>query len=251
MENKFKPIAMKCNEAQFKDIEPILKKNGGMIMDIGDFKNFEYLINYYCGEKNHITNVEDSSKNGFSRTIFEEWNKDLFLKSCGIEEETDYTKYIGRKVKGFRFKSHNPSFVKEMESHINEIGVIVEVVFNDRFKIKFKDDWWNYPAEETLKHLIEEEPDVLTETPFHKPDFSHLGKFVNLSSVKEKKETKITHYLSGDNIWLVSNIKINDPDIKKIFYHGQLDCGSDFFVAEIKKGLVILKGIVGDEFKLS
>jgi len=167
----------------------------------------------------------------------------------------DYSKYIGRKVKGFKFEEYIPQYNHElMDKHIGEIGKITQYESaHNSFKIGFKKDCFYYPAEETLKHLIEEETDVLKETPFHKPEYSHLGKFVNLSSaVKEKKETEFTHINDGIQIrWSETTININDPLIKKLYYHGKLECGSDLFVAETNLGLVILKGIVGDEFKLS
>lgn len=82
----FTPIAMKCTQEQFDSIMPKLK--GCKIGSMDNFEEMPYLINYRNSEKNSITNYlrEDKSVNGM--VVHEEWNEELFLKACGIEDCT-------------------------------------------------------------------------------------------------------------------------------------------------------------------
>lgn len=86
MDNKkeFKPIAMKCTYEQFNAIRQILETNKFEIEKITDFVDYIYLTNNYEGEMMLISNIHDEAKNKFDRTVFEEWNQDIFLEYCGI-----------------------------------------------------------------------------------------------------------------------------------------------------------------------
>ena len=83
---KFTPIAMKCTQEQFDAIKPKLK--GFNFRHIGDFNIYKYLINNSGGNENTINNVTDYVKSQYNRKVYEEWNEELFLKNCGIEDET-------------------------------------------------------------------------------------------------------------------------------------------------------------------
>lgn len=64
---------------------------------------------------------------------------------------------IGRKVKGFKFKPRvGLMYQKCMDYHIDEVGVIFKInEHNNSYKVKFKDDFWSYPAELIEQHLID------------------------------------------------------------------------------------------------
>lgn len=83
METKFTPIAMKCTKEQFEAIKP--KLEGLNIILISDFCYSEYLVNKLGGSENIISNVTFDSRSDYSRTVYEEWNEEIFLKACGIE----------------------------------------------------------------------------------------------------------------------------------------------------------------------
>ena len=85
MENKFAPIAMKCNQEQFDAIKPILEEHGMEISEIDSFVYYSYLTNNYCGDERTISNIANSDKKFNNRTSYEQWNQDTFLKACGIE----------------------------------------------------------------------------------------------------------------------------------------------------------------------
>lgn len=83
---KFTPIAMRCTQEQFEAIRPKLK--GCALCFITDFNSYKYLINNAGGVKNVVTNISESGKSQFNRTVYEEWNEEIFLKACGIEIDT-------------------------------------------------------------------------------------------------------------------------------------------------------------------
>ncbi len=81
----FRPIAIRCNKKQFISIRDILLKEGIRISHLIDWDTNDYLINNYNGESRVVTNVDESCAKYYNRTIFEEWNKDIFLEYCGIQ----------------------------------------------------------------------------------------------------------------------------------------------------------------------
>lgn len=85
MENKFTPIAMKCNQEQFKAIKPILEEHGMEIVSITPFDKYPYLTNSLSNRQGLISNVSSSHKYRYPRFCHEQWNQDIFLKACGIE----------------------------------------------------------------------------------------------------------------------------------------------------------------------
>jgi len=80
-----KDTAMKCSQEQFDKIKPILEEHGFKMYDIWDFSRCSYLVNNY-GDKNvYISNVHaNHTNNCINRTVFHEWNEDIFLEYCGI-----------------------------------------------------------------------------------------------------------------------------------------------------------------------
>jgi hypothetical protein len=76
---------MKCNQEQFKAIEP--KLNGLKISGIEDFETFDYLVNNYDGNRRIvISNVLNSE--AVKNNTHETWNEQIFLNACGIETDT-------------------------------------------------------------------------------------------------------------------------------------------------------------------
>jgi hypothetical protein len=68
-------------------------------------------------------------------------------------------KLIGKKVKGFKFDVSSPLYFSTMNKHIDEVGEIdCYVLVNNSFGVRFKDDYWYYPAELIKQHLVEESP---------------------------------------------------------------------------------------------
>jgi hypothetical protein len=62
---------------------------------------------------------------------------------------------IGKRVRGFRFKG--PHYISDMDKHIGEIGIIeFSNKDSDLSGVRFKEDWWYYPASEIKNHLVEE-----------------------------------------------------------------------------------------------
>lgn len=134
----FTPIAMKCTQEQFEAIKPKLK--GCRIEDLDNFEEMPYLINYRNSEKNSITNYlrEDKSVNGM--VVYEEWNEEIFLQSCGIEVETLQEKEqrllkeleeVRKEIEENNIKvgdwvKHNNNIVFKVEEDKYDLGVLNE-----------------------------------------------------------------------------------------------------------------------------
>jgi hypothetical protein len=73
--------------------------------------------------------------------------------------------YIGRKVKGFAFDKNNYriGYAPEMDEHIGEVGIIDKYFEGTKaFSVTFKKLSWSYPAEEVIKRILPEIPDLPT-----------------------------------------------------------------------------------------
>jgi hypothetical protein len=70
-------------------------------------------------------------------------------------------KLIGKKIKGFWFDNeiYKFGYVSNMDKHIGKIGQIekYEEVYNC-YRVNFKSESWQYPAELIEQHLVEETP---------------------------------------------------------------------------------------------
>lgn len=67
-------------------------------------------------------------------------------------------KLLGRKVRGFKFKSteHLP-YDPLMDKYIGKIGTIEKLwLIDESCKVTYKDDYWVYPLMGIEKHLIDE-----------------------------------------------------------------------------------------------
>lgn len=87
---EFKPIAMRCNQQQYDEIKQILLDNGCKCSLDDTFDERPYLTNNFSTIENNINNTINSLKDDYNRTVFETWNKDVFLEYCGIEIKTKY-----------------------------------------------------------------------------------------------------------------------------------------------------------------
>jgi hypothetical protein len=85
---KFKTIAMKFNEEQLNSIRNILEENGCKIVDIYSTHINNYLVNKYEDKEKIVSNVNILYADKYERTVYHEWNANLFLESCGIEVKT-------------------------------------------------------------------------------------------------------------------------------------------------------------------
>ena len=83
-----KPIAMRCNASQYEEIKPLLLQNGFDDSLVTQLNNYNcYLVNNNLGRDFKLNNLSNDSKSSFDRTVFETWNKDIFLEYCDIKPE--------------------------------------------------------------------------------------------------------------------------------------------------------------------
>lgn len=87
---EFKPIAMRCNQQQYAEISQILLDNGCKCSLDGTFDERPYLVNNFSSDRNSINSTIYTLKYDYNRTVFETWNKDVFLEYCGIETKNEY-----------------------------------------------------------------------------------------------------------------------------------------------------------------
>lgn len=68
-------------------------------------------------------------------------------------------KYIGCKIKGFRFDGF-PGFIDDMERYIGQIGTIIHIAEKDNcLGVVFKDgNYLNYPLDQLLDHIVNDDP---------------------------------------------------------------------------------------------
>ena len=97
----------------------------------------------------------------------------------------------GDYIRGFKFEF---GFVNSMYKHIGEIGKVV-LIKDDYIDIMFGDDIWSYPKQQAIEHLV----DPLEQTPFYKPDFSHLREKIE-KGVDIRFESKSVEDLKLDSL---------------------------------------------------
>ena len=82
----FRPIAMRCSKKQFESVKETLLEKGIEIFHISNsWSVYAYLTNNYRDISNVVTNTSVDSIENYNRTIFEEWDKNIFLEYCGIQ----------------------------------------------------------------------------------------------------------------------------------------------------------------------
>lgn len=83
---KFQPVCMKCSREQLEQARPILEAHGLRMVMIDHDRNYNYLVNNLLDIPGHVSNYGRSTDYG--RTVVDEWDLDLFLQYCGVENKT-------------------------------------------------------------------------------------------------------------------------------------------------------------------
>lgn len=84
---EFTPIAMKCNEKEFKAILPKLEQ---LNLRFYDKIHREYLVNNVDNNKLKISSIGEPYKTSYGRKVYETWNEQIFLESLGIDLSSLY-----------------------------------------------------------------------------------------------------------------------------------------------------------------
>ena len=136
-----KPIVMRCNSQQWEEIKPILEKHKIKIFDISyRFDSCPYLVNNLDGILGEISN--SPHKNIYNRTVFEEWNQDVFLEYCGIKEKKQL----------FTIKDLSEGRCAVInDGTLEELHQILKLAFDNSFSVCGVSKYWfkeirnNYP----------------------------------------------------------------------------------------------------------
>jgi len=83
-----KPIAMRCNASQYEEIKPLLLQHVFAEQSVWGFDQFPYLLNHWAKKEKGLGLASKQLRHLFeNRTVFETWNKDIFLEYCDIKPE--------------------------------------------------------------------------------------------------------------------------------------------------------------------
>lgn len=89
MKKEFRPIAMRCNQEQFKSVKYKLEKHGIPFGTCHLSILYPYLINHHAADDSlEIGNYKPSPATKYT---YETWNEKIFLEACGIEVEETFT----------------------------------------------------------------------------------------------------------------------------------------------------------------
>jgi len=105
---------------------------------------------------------------------------------------------VRKKMKGFRFEpTSGCSYVDSMDKHIGEIGVITKQD-KETIRVKFKEDWWNYPLPKALEHIIQDKPIIPELGEGVLMEVSHDGEnWFNQYIIAKYKEKYISNILAS------------------------------------------------------
>lgn len=81
-----RPIAMKCTQEQFDSIKDKINES----FMINKFDEYPYLINNFADKLGYISNTCEPI---FNAEVHEEWNAQVFLEACGINNVGRYDIY--------------------------------------------------------------------------------------------------------------------------------------------------------------
>ncbi len=94
---EFKAVAMPCTQAQWEEIKPVLERFGIQNKNITDFETDRFLVNYYLSVNNLVTNIPPSKIVNYGRMFFPTYNKQAFLKACGVDYQNALEPKIAEK----------------------------------------------------------------------------------------------------------------------------------------------------------
>ncbi len=86
----FTPIAMRCTQIDFNGIRNILLNNNILVSSIMPFSSWPYLVNNANNQINVVTNQTSAYANNYNRKVYEKWDKNIFLESCGIKIKDEF-----------------------------------------------------------------------------------------------------------------------------------------------------------------
>lgn len=197
---EFKPIAMRCNQQQYDEIKQILLDNGCKCRLDDTFDERPYLVNNFSSNRNSINNTINSLKDDYNRTVFETWNKDVFLEYCGIETKIKYKVGDWVITKGY-FNDYDGVPLK-----INNISKNGDCYFD-------KTNYYGWQPNHNfhLRHIVRKaEPHEIPNNQNNKTDFI-VGKWYKLP----KHNWYLKHLNMTNNKWFYNErimCNLNDYD---------------------------------------
>lgn len=176
------------NDGTIGELSEVIKSAFGVLYP--NYAENEYI--FKMGNKyvtsNKTTLQTQSVKVFYKQVLIEHLNAKKELNVLMAKKEIK----VGDHIIGYKSKTHYTP-----DKYVGLIAEVIDVEVN-MIQVKFGDNytWW-YDKHEAIEHLcnedmgmLKETEDPLEDTPFHKPDFSHLLDKINPSHYKTKpKET--------------------------------------------------------------
>lgn len=230
------PISMRCTQEQYESIKPILDANGISNDFVFSYADTFLVTNY--SDDIVVMNTLSIDAEKFGHTLFTEWDEKIFLKCLGIEtkelKEGDY-------IRGFNTKGAIHTLDDKYVGSIAKVIDVNSINGNGLIQVEFSDGYkYYYSYSKAIEHLCNEDmemfkkgldanakmfneinkteienklnkckrevKDPLKDTPFNKPDFSHLKDFdkvlekgIKNSGLNDKPIEELEEHLK-DNI---------------------------------------------------
>jgi len=162
----------------------------------------DYLVNNYEGKPKIVSNVNIIDVDKYKRTVYQEWNADIFLKSCGIEVKT---------------KTENKMKTIITAQELLEIHKIA----CGPWKAKIKTDYFPLIRNDQTIHFVQDEINKMFKaaTPEQKPVLEKIFG----ASIKQIKPIEWDRIKTGSQVMLeYSGCGFGDMDLTKpvdvVFY---------------------------------
>jgi hypothetical protein len=146
------------NDGTVEELDKVVKYAFDWFVKEDESNRYLFKMGVKYGTSNG-TDLPTQSVKVFLKEIEQKENKQMGTKELKV----------GDYFRGFKYDC-DEDLEELMDSHVGEIGIIVQK-HNSCIKVEFEDkSTWYYPHFLAIEHLV----DPLEDTPFHKPDFSHL-----------------------------------------------------------------------------
>lgn len=125
MTKQFKPIAMRCTQEQFETLINDILKRGGSVVN-GESSNCDFLpyfTNNIDGVYLQFGSIYDSAIHDFNRTVYETFDRNIFLEACGWKDAE-------RKIIGYK---RNP----KMDVTARQLAYLLNCSFTEKGDLFF------------------------------------------------------------------------------------------------------------------
>lgn len=149
-----KPIAMRCTQSDWDNIKPILEEKLNIKLNLTFVYNY-YLINNFVDTPLRFMFVTNIEKVNYNRTVYEEWDKNIFLEACGIKVKPEfivgkwYKSSVGANQYYVKFKSLTD---KDSFGMYKIVGETIEVIGS--YGHRYEKNNYYYVNDASIKQVL-------------------------------------------------------------------------------------------------